>query len=63
MRQQLRRSLRSNRGGWPAEWAHFAVALVFQGVDPMDAKQWPDDEMADALAIIDELNADAKRRK
>ena len=55
--------LRSNSGGWPQEWAHFGIALVFQGVDPANVKNWDIDEVYDALAVIDELNADARRRE
>jgi hypothetical protein len=45
------------------EWAHFAIALSMPGVSPVEVQGWDEDEVMDALAIIDELNADAKRRE
>ncbi len=63
LKRLLRRGLRNDSGGWPAEWAHFAIALVFQGVDPVTVLHWDADEVLDAMAVIEELNADAKRRE
>lgn len=63
MKQQLRRSLRRSSGAWPREWAHFAISLSFPGVSPMEVQDWDAEEVLDAMAIVDELNADAKRRE
>ena len=45
------------------EWAHFAIALSMPGVSPIEVQDWDEVEVMDALAIIDELNTDAKRRE